>query len=89
MRKRFKSGNNNLCPICGSNTTERLIDYVDWSGEHVLVIRSVPVRECSDFGHQFMAADVAKEIERFFELDQQGNLRPEEVLSTPVVKLNA
>lgn len=82
------SENNNLCPICGSNTTEQLIDYVDWSGEHVLVVRSVPVRECSDFGHQFMAAHVAKEIEQLFELDQQGDLHPQEVLSTPVVTLN-
>jgi len=78
---------NMLCPICGSKTTTRLIDYVDWSGEHVLVIRDVPVRECREFGHQFMAADIAKEIERLFELEQQGVLSPQEILSTPVVKL--
>jgi len=83
------SKKNSLCPICGSKTTTRLIDYVDWSGEHVLIVRKVPVRECSDFGHQFMTADVAKEIEQLFELDQQGVLRPQEVLATPVVKLDA
>jgi len=36
-----------------------------------------------------MSADVAKEIEQLFELDQQGTLRPQEILSTPVVKLDA
>ena len=81
--------NNFLCPICGSKTITRLIDCIDWSGEHVLVIREVPVRECSDFGHQFLAANIAKEIERLFELDQQGTLKPQEILSTPVVKLDA
>ena len=83
------SEQNNLCPICGSKTTQHLIDYVDWSGEHVLIVREVPVRECSDFGHQFMAAGVAKEIEKIFSLDQQGTLRPQEILSTPVVKLDS
>jgi len=78
-----------LCPICGSEMTSRMIDYMDWSGGHVLVIREVPVRECADFGHRFMSADVAKEIEQLFELDQQGTLRPQEILSTPVVKLDA
>lgn len=78
-----------LCPICGSKLNEKLIDYVDWNGEHVLVVREVPVRECIDFGHQFMAADAAREIERLFELDQQGDLRPQEMLSTPVVTLGA
>ena len=80
---------NTLCPICGSKANQRLIDYVDWSGEHVLIVREVPVRECSDFGRQFMDANVAKEIEKLFSLDQQGTLRPQEILSTPVVKLDS
>lgn len=75
-----------LCPICGSEMTARLID---WSESHVLVIREVPVQECRDFGHQFMNVGVAKEIERLFERDQQGTLKPQEILSTPVVTLNA
>jgi hypothetical protein len=36
-----------------------------------------------------MDADVAKEIERLFKLDRQGILHPQEVLSTPVVTLEA
>lgn len=83
------SDKNSLCPICGSKTATRLIDYVDWSGGHVLIIREVPVRECHEFGHQYMAASIAKEIERLFDLDQQGNLNPQEVISAPVVTLNA
>ena len=78
-----------LCPICGSPVTIKRIDYVDWSDGHILVIRDVPVRECRDFGHQFMAAGVAKKIEHLFDLDRQGILLPREVLATPVVKLDA
>ncbi|MEA3349069.1 MAG: type II toxin-antitoxin system MqsA family antitoxin [Chloroflexota bacterium] len=77
------------CPICGSEMTSRLIDYMDWSEGHVLVIREVPVQECRDFGHQFMSADTAKEIELLFERDQKGTLKPQEILSTPVLSLNA
>lgn len=78
-----------LCPICGSTTSLRQIDYVDWSDGHILVIRDVPVRECSDFGHQFLAASVAKKIEHFFELDRQGALHPKEIMSAPVVTLDS
>ncbi len=80
---------NTLCPICGSKTSTRLIDYVDWNDGHVLVVRDVPVRECVDFGHQFLAAHIAKEIEQLFDLDLQGALKPQEILATPVVKLGA
>ncbi len=55
-----------LCPICGASTVIKQIDYIDWSNGHILVIREVPVRECRDFGHQFMAASVAKKIESLF-----------------------
>ncbi|MBU2609722.1 MAG: YgiT-type zinc finger protein [Chloroflexi bacterium] len=77
-----------LCPICGSTTSIHYIDYMDWSNGHILVIRQVPVRECHDFGHQFMAAQVAKKIERLFGLDQKGSLSHQEILSAPVVNLN-
>jgi YgiT-type zinc finger domain-containing protein len=76
-----------LCPICGSTTAIRYIDYMDWSAEHILVIRQVPVRECHDFGHQFMTANIAKKIEQLFASDQKGTLRHQEVLSAPVVNL--
>jgi YgiT-type zinc finger domain-containing protein len=78
-----------LCPICGSSTSVQIIDYMDWSNGHILVIRQVPVRECHEFGHQFMAASVAKQIERLFDLDQKGALSHQEILSAPVVNLTA
>jgi YgiT-type zinc finger domain-containing protein len=78
-----------LCPICGGSTFIKHIDYIDWSNGHILVIREVPVRECRDFGHQFMTAGVAKKIEGLFDLDRLGTLHPQEVLTAPVVKLNA
>jgi len=61
---------------------------MDWSDGHILVIRDVPVRECHEFGHQFMAAEVAKKIEQLFSLDKKGILHHQEVLSTPVVSLD-
>ena len=39
-------------------------------------------------GTKVITADVAKEIEQLFELDQQGVLHPQEILATPVVKLD-
>lgn len=78
-----------LCPICGSSTFIKQIDYIDWSNGHILVIREVPVRECRDFGHQFMTANAAKKIESLFNLDRLGTLHPQEVLTAPVVKLGA
>ncbi len=83
------SANTCLCPICGSPTSTRRIEYLDWNNGHILVIRDVPVRECRDFGHQFMAADVAKKIEHLFNLDRQGALCPQEVLEAPVVTLDS
>jgi YgiT-type zinc finger domain-containing protein len=80
---------NHPCPICGSATVSKHIDYIDWSGGHILVIREVPVRECLDFGHQFMEADAAKKIEALFNSDQRGTLHPQEVLKAPVVTLDA
>lgn len=78
-----------LCPICGSSTSTKHIDYVDWSNGHILVIREVPVRECRDSGHQFMKANVAKKIETLFDLDRLGSLHPKEVLAASVVMLDA
>lgn len=78
-----------LCPICGSSTNIKQIDYIDWSNGHILVVREVPVRECQDFGHQFMTAEVAKKIEALFDLDRLGSLRPQTVLTAPVVELDS
>ena len=32
-----------ICPICGSEMTDKIIDYSDWSDGHLLVVRDVPV----------------------------------------------
>ena len=42
-----------ICPICGSKMTDKIIDYSDWSDGHLLVVRDVPVRECQAGGHRF------------------------------------
>jgi YgiT-type zinc finger domain-containing protein len=76
-----------VCPICGSAMGNETIDYIDKSGENYLIIRDVPVQECLENGHQFFHATIAKEIERLFELDRKHALRPQEVLSVPVVAL--
>ncbi len=78
----------NICPICGSKIIERIIDYSDWNDGHLLVVRDVPVRECEINGHRFFRAQVARALERLFETDRQGQLKPIEVMKVPVVKLD-
>jgi YgiT-type zinc finger domain-containing protein len=73
-----------LCPICGSNLVEKVIDYSDWNGGHLLVVRSVPVRECEENGHRFFQAKVARSLEKLFQADQAGQLRPVAVMQVPV-----
>ena len=75
-----------ICPICGSEMTDKIIDY-DWSDGHLLVVRDVPVRECQAGGHRFFSAHVARALERLFELDRQRKLEPIETMEVPVVKL--
>jgi YgiT-type zinc finger domain-containing protein len=77
-----------ICPICGSKTVEKIIDYNDWSDGHLLVVRGVPVRECQANGHRFFQANVARSLERLFEADRQGQLEPVEIMEVPVVELD-
>ena len=78
----------NVCPICGSPLIEKVIDYNDWSAEHLLVVRGVPVRECEENGHRFFHAQVARSLDWLFQADQQGRLKPIEVMQVPVVELS-
>lgn len=78
-----------ICPICGSRLTEKEIDYSDWSADHLLVVRSVPVRECVENGHRFFHARVARSLDRIFQADQQGRLKPISFMQVPVVELDA
>ena len=77
-----------ICPICGSEIVEKVIDYSDWNDGHLLVVREVPVRECITNGHRFFQAKVARSLERLFEADSQGQLTPIEIMEVPVVKLD-
>jgi YgiT-type zinc finger domain-containing protein len=76
-----------ICPLCGSEMTDKIIDYSDWSDGHLLVVRDVPVRECQAAVHRFFQARVARALERLFELDRQHKLEPIETMEVPVVKL--
>ena len=76
-----------ICPICGSSVTDKIIDYSDWSDGHLLVVRDVPVRECQAHGHRFFQAGVARALERLFEMDRQDKLEPAEIMEVPVVRL--
>ena len=76
-----------ICPLCGSEMTDKIIDYSDWSDGHLLVVRDVPVRECQAGGHRFFPARVARALGRLFELDRQRKLEPIETMEVPVVKL--
>jgi YgiT-type zinc finger domain-containing protein len=76
-----------ICPLCGSEMTNKIIDYSDGSDGHLLVVRDVPVRECQAGGHRFFQARVARALERLFELDRQRKLEPIETMEVPVVKL--
>ena len=76
------------CPICGSEMTDKIIDYSHWNDGHLLVVRDVPVRECQAGGHRFFPARVARALERLFELDRQRKLEPVETMEVPVVKLD-
>lgn len=76
-----------LCPICGSKLIEKVIDYSDWSAGRLLVVRSVPVRECAENGHRFFHVRVARSLEKLFQADQQGTLQPIEIMQVPVVEL--
>ena len=53
-----------ICPICGSEMTDKIIDYNDWSDGHLLVVRDVPVRECQAGGQRFFPARVARALEQ-------------------------
>jgi hypothetical protein len=77
-----------IYPICGSETTDKMIDCSDWSDGHLLVVRDVPVREYQASGHRFFAARVARALERLFELDRQHKLEPVETMEVAVVKLS-
>jgi YgiT-type zinc finger domain-containing protein len=76
-----------ICPICGSKMTDKMIDYSDWSDGHLLVVRDVPVRECQAEGHRLFQARVARALERLFKLDRQRKLELIETMEVPVVKL--
>lgn len=76
-----------ICPICGSKIVEKLIDYHDWSDDRLLVVRSVPVRECEENGHRFFTATVARSIEKLFQADHKGQLKPMAIMQVPVVDL--
>jgi YgiT-type zinc finger domain-containing protein len=75
------------CPICGSKIIEKVIDYSDWNAGHLLVVRSVPVRECEENGHRFFQANVARSLEKLFQADRDGQLQPVEMMAVPVVEL--
>jgi YgiT-type zinc finger domain-containing protein len=77
-----------ICPICGSEMTDKTIDYSGWNDGHLLVVRDVPVRECQAEGHRFFQARVARALERLFELDRQHKLEPVETMEVPVFKLD-
>jgi YgiT-type zinc finger domain-containing protein len=76
-----------ICPICGSKLIEKVIDYSDWNAGRLLVVRSVPVRECEENGHRFFHVRVARSLEKLFQADQQGKLQPIEIMQVPVVEL--
>lgn len=76
-----------ICPICGSKIIEKVIDYSDWSADHLLVVRAVPVRECEANGHRFFQARIARSLEKIFQADQQGHLKPVAIMQVPVVEL--
>jgi YgiT-type zinc finger domain-containing protein len=78
-----------ICPICGSEMTDKIIDYSDWSDGRLLVVRDVPVRECQAGGQRFFQARGARALERLFELDRQHKLEPIETMEVPVVNLLA
>lgn len=76
-----------ICPICGSKIIERVIDYSDWNAGRLLVVRSVPVRECEENGHRFFQAQVARSLEKLFQADREGQLQPVAIMEVPVVDL--
>ncbi|MEZ4869233.1 MAG: YgiT-type zinc finger protein [Caldilineaceae bacterium] len=76
-----------ICPICGSTLVEKTIDYSDWNDGHLLVVRTVPVRECEANGHRFFHAKVARSLEKLFQADRAGKLQPTEIMQVPVVEL--
>ncbi len=85
----FMQNEKDICPICGSPVIEKEIDYSDWSADHLLVVRSVPVRECVENGHRFFHASVARSLDRLFLADQQGRLKPISMMQVPVVEFDA
>jgi YgiT-type zinc finger domain-containing protein len=77
-----------ICPICGSELVDKVIDYSDWNSGHLLVVREVPVRECVANGHRFFQAGVARSLERLFEAERQEQLKPVEIMEVPVFRLD-
>ncbi len=78
-----------VCPLCGSTLVAKVIDYSDWNNGHLLVVRSVPVRECEANGHRFFHAKVARSLEKVFQADLAGELRPTEIMQVPVVEMDS
>lgn len=76
-----------VCPICGSSVVEKKIQYIDQNEGHFLIVEDVPVEECTENGHQFFHASVAKKIEQLFDLERQRALIPKSTIAVPVVEL--
>ena len=77
----------NICPICGSELSEKVIEYSDWNNNHLVVVRDVPVRECKENGHRFFQARVARSLEKLLAAEKQETVQPVELLQVPVFKL--
>ena len=73
-----------VCSICGSELIDLLIDYSDWHSGHLIVVRDVPVRECTENGHRFFRAKVVRSLEKLFQAEQQEELTPVEIMEVPV-----
>lgn len=81
------SDQQSICSICGSPLMDIIIDYSDWSGGHLIVVRDVPIRECEDNGHRFFQAKIARSLEKLLEAEKQEEIVPIEIMEVPVFKL--
>ncbi|MCA9997349.1 MAG: YgiT-type zinc finger protein [Anaerolineales bacterium] len=81
------SDQQSICSICDSPLMDIIIDYSDWSGGHLIVVRDVPIRECEDNGHRFFQAKIARSLEKLLEAEKQEEIVPIEIMEVPVFKL--
>jgi YgiT-type zinc finger domain-containing protein len=70
-----------LCDLCGGELRAGTTRLDVWRGDELVVITDVPADVCQQCGEAYIAAEVAKRVERF--LPQCRDRVPQRYLTVP------